>query len=251
MANAALRAAGQVADLDHRSYRTRGLSQLPARHLGSKAAAMARAGKPNATAKRNERIRRINAEVEAAGFARRSEARRLIEMAKFTEAEEAFSKEAWRRVKLDMQEILAASLLAGDLEDILDGAALLLVCRDVNHSSNDIESLAAGALLADVMRALGPGWLSQVVGERLWLICAEREASICVGPGFVATEDFIHSDVVARVAKILGFGSVLGFVHPEHQPNLLEVLEAEPAFQELKCEWRERAPAAADFARRP
>lgn len=251
MGNAALRAAGKVADLDHRSHRTRGLEKLPTRHLGPRAAALARAGKPNAAARRNANIQRINAEVEAAGVARRAEASRLIEMTKLKEAEDAHLKEEAQRVRQTVHELLEATELAQGSESIVENAAVLLLCRDRSHPALDIQGVAMDGLLAGVLRALGPGWSEQRVGDRRWLICPDKEALVVIGPGFVATEDLASAGDLARVARALGFTNVVGFVNPDQRQEAMELLEAEPAFLDLSCEWRERASAARGPRLRP
>ena len=240
LGNAALRAAGKVANLDHRSHRTRGLAQLPTQHLGPKAAALARAGKPNGAARRNANIQRINAEIEAAGAARRAEASRLIEMTKLKEAEDAHLKEEAQRVRQKVHELLEDTELAQGMESILENAAVLLVCRDRNHPARGIQGVAMDGLLANVLRELGPGWSEQRVRDRWWLICPDKEAMVVIGPGFVATEDVANSGNLARVARALGFTNVLGFANADQRQEALELLEAEPAFLELACEWRER-----------
>lgn len=250
LGNAALRAAGKVADLDHRSHWARGLAQLPTRHLGPKAAAVARAGRPNAAAKRNANIQLINAEVEAAGAARRAEASRLIAMTKVKEAEVAYLEKEARRVRRTVDEILEATELAQGMESILDNAAVLLVCRDLNHPARDIQGAAMAALLVTVLCELGPSWSEQQVGYRRWLICPDQEATVVIGPGFVAAEDVASSDDVARVARALGFSSVLAFAHPDQRQRAMELLESEPAFLDLSCEWRERASSTRGLALR-
>lgn len=77
MANAALRLAGLPATLDHRSHYTRGLVQLPTKHLGPKDAARARAGMPSRKASQNEAIRKFNAKLEEAQAMHRAAAQRL------------------------------------------------------------------------------------------------------------------------------------------------------------------------------
>lgn len=251
LGNAALRAAGKVADLDHRSHRTRGLEQLPTRHLGPKAAALARAGKPNAAARRNANIQRINAEVEAAGVARRAEARRLIAMTKIKEAEDAHLKEEGERVRQTVHELLEATELGQGMESILDNSAVLLVCQDRNHPARDIHGVVMDDLLASVLRELGPRWSEQRVGDRWWLICPDKDAMIVIGPGFVATEDVANSGDLARVARALAFTHVLGFANADQRQEAMELLEAEPAFLNVSCEWRERASAARGPKPRP
>ena len=229
-----------MANLDHRSHRTRGLAQLPTQHLGPKAAALARAGTPNGAARRNANIQRINAEIEAAGAARRAEASRLIEMTKLKEAEDAHLKDEAQRVRQKVHELLEDTELAQGMESILENAAVLLVCRDRNHPARGIQGVAMDGLLANVLRELGPGWSEQRVRDRWWLICPDKEAMVVIGPGFVATEDVANSGNLARVARALGFTNVLGFANADQRLEALELLEAEPAFLELACEWRER-----------
>ena len=97
-------------------------------------------------------------------------------------------KEA-RRVRRTVDEILEATELAQGMESILDNAAVLLVCRDLNHPARDIQGAAMAALLVTVLCELGPSWSEQQVGYRRWLICPDQEATVVIGPGFVAAED--------------------------------------------------------------
>ena len=150
-----------------------------------------------------------------------------------------------------VHELLEATELAQGMESILDNAAVLLVCRDLNHPARDIHGAAMADLLVCVLRELGPSWKEQAVGDRRWLICPDQEAAVVIGPGFVAAEDVASSGDAARVAQALGFSEVLAFAQPDQRQRAMELLAAEPAFLALSCEWRKRTSSKRGLALRP
>ena len=251
MANAALRMAGLPATLDHRSHYARGLVQLPTRHLGPKEAARARAGKPSRKASQNEAIRRFNAKLEAAQAMHRAAAQRCKEAQRSEEEDREGLKEALKRERRNVHRILEAHPLAGGMASLLGNAAVLLVCRDASHPVVDIKGDGIRGLLADVLREVGPIWSPMRVHDRLWLIEPNNGDLVVIGPGFVASEHARLAGVVARVARALRLGRVIGYANDDGRAEVMRLVGDEADQMNLQCDWRDRKTTKPVLPSRP
>lgn len=251
MANAALRMAGQPATLDHRSHYARGLVQLPTMHLGPKEAARERAGKPSRKASQNDAIRRFNAKLEEAQAMHRAAAQRYKQAQLKEEEGEEGLKEALKRARRNVHRILETHPLAGGMESLLGNAAVLLVCRDPSHPVVDIKGDGIRGLLTEVLREVGPVWSPMRVHDRLWLIEPDTGDQVVIGPGFVASEHARLAGVVARVARALRLGRVIGYANDDGRAEVMRLVGAELDQLSLQCDWRSRKATKPVLPSRP
>ena len=251
MANAALRMAGQPATLDHRSHHARGLVQLPTKHLGPKDAARTRAGKPSRKTLQNDAIRKFNAKLEEAQAMHRAAAKRVEEAQRSEEEDREGLKDALKRERRNVHRILETHPLSGGMESLLGNAAVLLVCRDPSHPVVDIKGDGIRGLLAEVLREVGPVWSPMRVHDQLWLIEPENGDLIVIGPGFVASEHARLAGVVARVARALQLGRVIGYANDDGRAEVMRLVGGETDQVNLQCDWRERKTTKPVLPSRP
>lgn len=237
-ANAALCRAGLPATLDHRSNRARGLTALPTVHLGPKAAALARAGKPVPKALRNERIRNFNERLEGIHLRRLALQRKEEEAKRSDEALEMVLKEARKRSRRNLHRLLSAHPLAGGVDDLLAHSTVLLATSDRQHPLQEIASAGVQGLLQIVRDESGSDWLGMRVRDRHWLIRQASDEVLVIGPGFVATSAASAVSLVAAVATKLGLSNLIGYAGQDADAEVKGQVDQLLALRGQRCDWR-------------
>jgi hypothetical protein len=241
LANRALRRAGLEATLDHRSYRDRGLALQPTRHLGPRETASLRAGRPGPRARRNERIRRLNAELADLERRRKQAAE---EEAAATRAEEArlfVLRDQLKRARRNLHRALDGSPMAGRATDLLEASTLLLLTNDVAGTGKAQTDRSLDEVRPRLRATLGDAWIDVRVRARVFLLRPDRDDVIVVGHGWLATDSVEPGigHLLAGLARSMGLQGLVGHAKAEQLP-LRDEVDAASAQGNLPCVWRER-----------
>jgi len=188
IANAALKAAGSATRLDHRSNRDRGLASLPTKHLGPKAAAAARAGRPSPKAQRNDRIRGFNKWIAMARRQRQMQALRPDLLMPSSSAMQLVHESDLREAQAELIHELNIHPLAEEVERLSNHASLLLCAPDPSTSATGLSKVDMDVLFPKLRAILVEEWQCVRHRGRLWWLHLSRGDAIVVGRDFVATD---------------------------------------------------------------
>lgn len=241
LANTALRAAGLPERIDHRSYRARGLEQLPTLHMGPYAAAAARAGKPVPIAKKNASIKAYNEERDAWEVRRR----------KLEETERLLNEQDSAAFVLDHDDSRSSSVrvllnqhpFARDQETAVAAASIIV------QDDRAVPSQPFNGGVIDLIKRLRKGLDHESVlvpdRDRVWIL---REGGDCItvaGSNYVAC-DSARTGVgawVGRMAIAMGITSVIAHTPLGNDAVRCE-LEDWMSVNGGQCRWRDAAAAS-------
>ena len=228
IANSALKQSGFDASLDHRSNQERGFLTKPTVHVGPKGSYLAREGKSTSRTRRNLRIGKLNAAIDAL-YARHVQGQALASEREkeVLEVDTELQKQK-AQAMARLKEELSIHPLAGAQEDMLSAATLLVYSFDLSHPSTRLDSVEFQQSLLRAQRVLGTSWLAAQTGDRVWLMKPPLHDVLVIGPGFVvtdgATEDILNKFFV--VIRSMKFEQLFGVVQPVIRDRVVSMSKA-------------------------
>ena len=206
--------------LDHRSNRDRGLTALPTKHLGPKAAAAARAGRPSPKAQRNDRIRGFNKWIAKARRQRQMQALRPDLLIPSSSAMQLVHDSDLREAQAELIHELNIHPLAEEVERLSSHASLLLRAPDPSQSLTGLSKADMDALFPKLRGILVEEWQCVRHRGRLWWLHLSRGDAIVVGMHLVATDATADGTgtLLAQIAAALQMSRVV--VHADGLESL-------------------------------
>jgi hypothetical protein len=229
------------AALDHRSYRDRGVALQPTKHLGPRETLSLRAGRPGTKARRNERIRRLNARLAELERQRRLNAERQASAMRAEDAQLFVLREDLRRARRRLRDALAGSPMAGDHDALRTSSALFVEGVPVADTAFPDGRRALDQVRTRLRAVLGDGWLDVRVRDRLFMLRPGHEEVIVVGLGWLATDSVEPGTgrLVVDLVHELGLKDLRGFA-AENQQELRDGVDAALRERGESCAWSER-----------